>query len=329
MRCSSSIQGSLQHQAWLFVRTVLVVIVGSAVRAGSVIGFQFGKNALWRQTTASPGFSTADAVEWGAGAAVLQFPFDTAENVTVSESATGASFPMTAYTYEDPVDAMPHEDWWGSATFESRDALLAVWPAGGTAQFGRTFPEWLEAPPDSGSILLNAIEPVQIPEFTNFDAIQAIDPSQDFTFQWTPWTNPTGYIPFNIYGPDGEVGGAGLDGSAAEFIIAAGTLQAGVTYRAVVNFSSGYFHTGTEWEGEAVGWHYWNYRTEVEFTPKAPSRSLPELPTSSEFSRWRPLGDGWPDSKHGLGSLAWFQGELHTGDWGWGDDLVIGLIPRW
>ncbi|MCP5525823.1 MAG: hypothetical protein H7A47_03335 [Verrucomicrobiales bacterium] len=256
---------------WVVCCAVTLLPIGAHAQ---VNWFFADKNALWRQTSANPAFVHSDSVEWVVGAGV-GIAWDYVDDVTVEGPVV--SIPMNGYYYwhewsewvedewggyEEPYFEERH-DWWGRLNYPSRADLLADWPPDGVFDF-TVLGGWLDG--EQGTITFTAPEPGQIPVFTNFEAIQSIDPATDFTFEWAAWQNPTGYIPFDVSGPSGWVAGGALAGTDTSFTVPAGTFIDGETYRATVNFSSGYFGTDTEWEGAAFGHQYWNYRTEVEFT---------------------------------------------------------------
>jgi hypothetical protein len=85
------------------------------------------------------------------------------------------------------------------------------------------------------------------PTVTNFAATQNINPSRDFTLNWSPFTGTDAddWIDIDVLDAAGNsVGGADLIGSATSLVIPANTLQAEQAYQARIVFVN---VTSTDW----------------------------------------------------------------------------------
>lgn len=221
-----------------------------------------GKNALWQQTSASPTFSIENSASQSVDAEVSALaPWDL---VLVRSEGTAEELVLTRAAVDDGLGFVRYH-YGGNRGFPSRIGLDAAFPDDATYRFA-------VVPDDgsSGSIAFSAPPAGTIPHFTNFDAIRRIDPTRPFRFEWNAWegaAGANGYIPFNVREQGGQnVIGVGLSRSETGYELPAFTLIPGKTYVATVNFSSGMFGAGTDWDGQPIGHQFWNYRTEVTFS---------------------------------------------------------------
>jgi len=246
-----------------------------------VTGFQIGKNAQWMQTSASPAFTDENAAEYSVDAGVF-----------FGNSAERIGIVSNGQTSSELILSGSGTGVGGGVGFSTRAELDAAFPDGATYRFDLT------GGPESGSfgtLSFDAPPAGTIPAFQNYEAIQSINPNEPFRFEWNAWTGAAGagsYIPYELYEVNGPlILGGGISSAETGFTLDAMTLEPGKTYRFGINFSSGQSGAGTDWEGSAIGWNYWNYRTTVQFVPipEVDGRLLTALGLAVGVGAWRRL----------------------------------------
>lgn len=163
----------------------LALCLAMTGRAALVYEFEMGKNVLWRQTSATPSFTAANASAQNVDAMVKKIGLPGAPGepgaVLVTSSASTNTLTLPGWQAE------AFNMWYATMlTFGTRAELDAAFPDGARYRFE------IEGGPDDGSfgtIDFTAPVPGTIPRFTNYEAIQAIDAAKPFRFAWGFWGN--------------------------------------------------------------------------------------------------------------------------------------------